>query len=67
MHFNKDIGTLAKGRSIGGGHDQSAPTDGRISLLNAIIGPYGWPDYVVKVHYCALTSPGGVPCHCEKP
>jgi hypothetical protein len=40
MLFNQGSGTGSEGRYIGAGRDQSAPTEGRVVLLNAIIGPY---------------------------
>ena len=39
LRFNQDRGESSDGRSIGGGRDQSAPTEGWIHLLISIIAP----------------------------
>ena len=51
MLFQQDSRTGSESRSIGGGRDQSALTDGRVVLLNAIIDPYKCLDYFVH-HKC---------------
>ena len=48
---NLDIRKATGGRYIGGVRDKSAPTGGRINVLNAIIGPYACPGYFIHLIY----------------
>ncbi len=55
MNFHKIIRIMGnparEGRYIGGVRDKSAPTGGRINVLNAIIGTKACPGYFIHLIY----------------